>query len=169
MISDTDWEALRKIWIEKNEKNMFLIREYLQKKYRVKNSSVEKMILFGKRSGDQMYEELIGFLYGIVPGVVILDTSHDLVFRPLSGLLMRFHSSEFQFHIKSFAPLSVSGSLGLRLGNDFFRSQFENCLIALDCDLGRDVGIHYGIEESRWSSMSKWFDKWLPILEQPVN
>lgn len=123
----------------------------------------ERLVLFGRAGFQELDERLVGVLFPIAPGIVVLH-SIDYVnhYSDFSGLLCRVGEDSPSFRLKAFFPQTFV-SLIIIANHDRSRHPYP---AYCSLDLDRDVGMRLWIESERWEkTMLPFLNRWLPEAE----
>ena len=169
-VDDVLLAELRSIWIQEKHRISAII-ERLRQEFNIEQRfGWERLILYGRMRDNEMFENIVGWLVAIAPGIVILDTDDNDHLLPLSGLLKRLKHLEPRygqlFVLRPFSPSHICASL------DIYPSTFPKshkrygvCPVWISWQIGAGHGESYmtlGIEPGRWETLKPWLDKWLP-------
>ena len=144
---------------------------HLAKKFGVQYKDVPRIIVFGRRAGENLNEESVGKLIGIVLGLVIFepdriwfptDQEHVHWLEIFVGRMERSEVVEGMFCLRPLFP-DNGGSFSLTKLNERDSEIFPCCSMYISGNRGNEQEFScLAIDSSRWATMSAWLDKWLP-------
>ncbi len=148
------------------------ILEHLREYYKLPRwHTWQEILLFGQTQsfGVLGSERLLGWLIGIYPGVVLLDTGETQILRPLTGLLRRVRNADPAiFMVQTFSSWTLGASLSISRSVDIEVSpRLFDCPVSITWEIRtetkEDIVEHLGIYPERWKMLERWLAHWLPL------
>jgi hypothetical protein len=121
----------------------------------------EHVLLFGRFRETECKEVLVGQLFAVAPGIVILDAdSYD---RDMSGIVRRSTHGASLFTSESFRGATWAHLIIYPSTFPKNQPRYETYPVWMALEFGGNDGTRQGIDPGRWAVLEPWFDKWLPV------